>query len=99
MFEKNPALMATLFKDKYPKLADLALAYGMNQYSNSVAKTGKMAGGALNIPIEEWQKEDRKERKDAKACSEIYFLIISPKLKRLFRVALFLMSCIYMHLF
>ena len=71
MFEKNPALMATLFKDKYPKLADLALAYGMNQYSNSVAKTGKMAGGALNIPIEEWQKEDRKERKDAKASSSI----------------------------
>lgn len=58
----NPELSALFTRGSAPGFSDMATAYAINQYGNNTARTGKMAGGYLNIPIDELVAEDRAQR-------------------------------------
>ena len=62
VFKENPELRTLLTRGNRPGFSDMATAYAINQYGNNTARTGKMAGGYLNIPIDELVAEDRAQR-------------------------------------
>lgn len=75
IFEENPALTAALVRGRGVTPMDMAIAYAVNQKGNENAKTGKIVGNYLQIPIEELIKEDREEMKKAQIEANIGIIL------------------------
>lgn len=71
IFDKHPELYAVLFKQKYPRLTDLGVAYGVNKFADISTRPAEAAANAYGIPIKEWKQEDDAERAEAKRQSDL----------------------------
>lgn len=71
IFDRHPELYAVLFKQKYPRLTDLGVAYGVNKFADLSTRPAEAAANAYGIPIKEWKEEDAAERAEAKRQSDL----------------------------
>ena len=71
VFDSHPELKPMLFKDKYPRLTDLGVAYGVNKFADLSTRPAEAAANAYGIPIKEWKQEDAAERAEAKRQSDL----------------------------